>query len=195
MLRAGFDATIAWHRTAGLVLCGLLGVSLLLNLAQYVWRPEPVTVLLPAAVSGGYELRGSRFDERWLADSAAEVVHLFYNAAPSTLARRRAALMRWVHPAAQEAIGSRLSQDAADIRRKRLSSAFAVRAVEAAAVTEREAEMAVEGVLTRWVADRRISSEPVRVLVRFMRDARGAPLLAGISADMDAGTADAEADR
>lgn len=181
MERAGFDARMRWSRWTGAGLGGLLCLSLLLNLGQLLARPEPVTVLLPAVVSGGYELRASRFDARHLADSAVEASHLFFNVTPETLAHRRGALMAWTHPSAREAVAGRIAEETENIRRQALSLGFAVRDVATGAVGAERAEVVVTGVLTRWVADRRLDSVMTAVTVTFMRDARGAPLLAGIA--------------
>ena len=181
MDRFGYEAKQRQGRWTRIGLSACLALSLLMNLGQLALRPEPVTVLLPSSPSGTYTVQGSRFDERLLADSAAEVAHLFFNVTPETISRRREALLGWTHPSARQEISDQIRSEAETIRKKSLSVAFAVQSSELERSSSSEAMVRVDGFLTRWVADRRISSEPTRVTVRFERDVRGAPLVAGIT--------------
>lgn len=181
MDRFGHDARQRQSRWSLIGLSVCLTLSLMMNLGQLMARPEPVTVLLPTSQSGSYTVQGSRFDERLLADSAAEVSHIFFNVTPETIGWRRETLLAWTHPSARQEILDQIQSEAETIKRKSLSVAFAVQESELERTSRDMAVVRVEGVLTRWVADRRISSEPTRVTIRFERDDRGAALLSGIT--------------
>ena len=169
-------------RRAGLrfwALTCLLAVSVAGNLAQTVMRPSSTTLLLPAQITGPYEISRSRFDGQWLADASADVATVMFNVTPETGDWRRTRVLRWAHPAGRQSLITQLEAEQARIDDSKLSMALSVKrvSVSEASTDGKSVTTGVEGVLTRWVAGREVSRVPILITLAWRRDARGTPLL------------------
>ena len=182
MERSVFDRQM---RRAGLrfwALACLLAVSVAGNLAQTLMRPASTTLLLPAEITGPYEISRGRFDSRWLADASADVATVMFNVTPETGDWRRTRVLRWAHPAGRQSLITQLDEEQAGIDDRKLSMALSVKrvSVSAASADGDSVTTGVDGVLTRWVAGREVSRVPVEITLAWRRDARGTPLLTGL---------------
>ena len=156
MERSVFDRQM---RRAGLrfwALACLLAVSVAGNLAQTLMRPASTTLLLPAEITGPYEISRNRFDGQWLADASADVATVMFNVTPETGDWRRTRVLRWAHPAGRQSLITRLDEEQAAIDDSKLSMALSVRKVYVSPPLAEQDSVTtgVDGVLTRWAAVR-----------------------------------------
>lgn len=160
-------------------IAGLLGISLASNFAQILAQPSSTTILIPAQVSGTYKITRAHFDRLWLADASGDVAMVMFNVTPETGNWRREQMLQWVHPLGRQTLISQLDDEQATIRKKKLSMALSVKAVDVPVddIDPSQITTFVEGVLTRWIAGREVERSAITLTLDWVRDARGAPLI------------------
>lgn len=158
---------------------GLLSLSIASNFAQIVAQPSSTTILIPARISGTYEITRNHFDRLWLADASGDAAMTMFNVTPETGNWRREQMLKWVHPRGRQALISQLDDELVTIRKKKLSMALSVKKVDVPSNKPESDQIttSVEAVLTRWIAGREVERMAITVALDWERDARGAPLI------------------
>ena len=174
-----FDAFIGRQKLVITGLVVLLALSLITSSFLAATKKETLVVLVPGHMSGTWEVSSTRFDERYLADASASLAETYMETTPATAEWRREAILKWVHPQSSQGVEDQLDEETAGIRRQRLSSAFAIKAV-AVKETDDEAVVRVTGELTRFVTSKPFARDNVVVTIMWQRDVRGAATVTSI---------------
>ena len=166
MKREIMDTGARRARDARLVLAGLLGLSLVANLALSAGLAgrEGMTVLVPAVSGPAWELGSSWAGRRYLEDTARTAAITLLTLTPENAAHVREAAARMSDPSARGAIGAWVAAEAERMARRDLSSAFYPTGIE----IEAEALAAVvEGELATWIGREEASREDRRYRLAF----------------------------
>ena len=169
MKRGVMDGERRRARDTRAALAGLLGLSLLANLALSAGLAgrEGMAVLIPAVSGPAWEVGGSWAGRRYLEDTARTATVTLLTLTPENAAHVRAAAARMSHASARGAIGAWVGSQAERMARRDLASAFYPGSVEA----ERGA-LAVEvaGELVTWIGREEAAREPRRYRLAFRID-------------------------
>ena len=150
MKRGVMDGERRRARDARAALAGLLGLSLLANLALSagLGMREGMTVLIPAVSGPAWEVGGSWAGRRYLEDAARTAAVTLLTLTPENAAHVREAAARMSHASARGAIGAWVAAEAARMARRDLSTAFYPERIEADA---QALAATVTGELATWI--------------------------------------------
>ena len=150
MKRGVLDGERRRARDTRAALAGLLGLSLLANLALSAGLAgrEGMAVLIPAVSGPAWEVGGSWAGRRYLEDTARTAAVTLLTLTPENAAHVRAAAARMSHASARGAIGAWVAAEAERMARRDLSTAFYPERIE----IEPDALAAtVTGELATWI--------------------------------------------
>ena len=137
-------------RDTRLVLAGLLGLSLLANLALSIGLAgrETATVLVPAVSGPVWEVGSSWAGRRYLEDAARTVAVTLLTLTPENAGHVREAAARMSHASARGAIGTWVAAEAERMARRDLASAFYPQRIEA---DPDSLTVEIDGDLATWI--------------------------------------------
>ncbi len=170
MRRELLDAERRRVRDGRAALAGLLGLSLLANLALGVGLAsvERMAVLVPAVSGPSWEVGGSRAGLRYLEDMGRTVSVTLLTLTPENAEQVREAAARLSHASARGAIGAWIAAEAGRMERRDLATAFYPERIEA----DPEAlTVMVAGELATWIGREPVSRERKRYRLTFRVDA------------------------
>ena len=150
MRRQVRDAEGRRARDARLALAGLLGLSLVANLALSIGLAgrEAATVLVPAVSGPVWEIGSSWAGRRYLEDAARTAAVTLLTLTPENAGHVREAAARMSHASARGAIGAWVAAEAARMARRDLASAFYPARIEADPDT---LKVEIDGELATWI--------------------------------------------
>ncbi len=137
-------------RDTRLVLAVLLGISMAVNglLSHGLSSRESMAVLVPAVSGPAWTVGESWAGRRYLEDTARTVAVTLLTLTPENALEVREAASRMAHPSARGEIAAWVETEAAELRRRDVSSAFYPTGIE---VVERELAADVSGELVTWL--------------------------------------------
>jgi len=149
-------------RDTRFVLAVLLGISMCVNglLGHGLSSRESMSVLVPAVSGPAWTVGETWAGRRYLEDTARTVAVTLLTLTPENALEVREAAARMAHPSARGGIAAWVETEAAELRRRDLSSAFYPHAIE---VAERELAADVSGELVTWLG----REEATRTLKRY----------------------------
>ena len=169
MRRDLMDAERRRVRDGRAVLAGLLGLSLLANLALSVGLAsvERMAVLIPAVAGPSWEVGGSRAGLRYLEDMGRTAAVTLLTLTPENAEHVREAAARLSHASARGAIGAWVSAEAGRMERRDLATAFYPERVEA---DPEGLTVVVAGKLATWIGREPVSRVHRRYRLAFRVD-------------------------
>lgn len=172
------DRAIKITRTQRNVAVGLAAVMLATNvmLGIGIYSQSNQTVLVPTTIKDGMVARGA-VDTRYLEALALDVVYGVYNASPANIKYGRAVVERIASVKERGELLRHYDEVARDIQERDISTAFYPQRIEH---DLGRLEVVVEGDLQTFLNTVMVSTEPRRILLRFVPEA-GSVRLAGIS--------------
>ena len=137
-------------RDTRLVLAVLLGVSMCVNglLSHGLSSRESMAVLVPAVSGPAWTVGETWAGRRYLEDTARTVAVTLLTLTPENALEVREAASRMAHPSARGQISAWVEAEAAELRRRDLSSAFYPHGIQ---IAERELAADVSGELVTWL--------------------------------------------
>ncbi len=137
-------------RDARLALAGLLGLSLVANVALPLGLAgrEAMTVLVPAVAGPVWEVGSTWAGRRYLEDAARTAAATLLTLTPENAGHVREAAARMSHASARGAIGAWVAAEAERMARRDLASAFYPERIEADPET---LVVEVRGRLATWI--------------------------------------------
>lgn len=137
-------------RDTRLVLAVLLAISMGVNglLSHGLSSRESMAVLVPAVSGPAWTVGETWAGRRYLEDTARTVAVTLLTLTPENALEVREAASRMAHPSARGEIAAWVETEAAQLRRRDVSSAFYPHAIE---VAERELAADVSGELVTWL--------------------------------------------
>ena len=178
MERLSFDMKLKIAKHGQVVLLGLLGLSLLMNLIL-LGRQDKVVVLIPGQMTAEYHISQGKYDNAYIADASATVADLFLNSTPATVDWRKEQLLRWVHPVNYQQIVELFDNESKRIKAQKLTTSFSISKIDVN-VDSDVPESIVTGYLSRFVAGRQFHQDEVEVKIVWNRDTRGAVLISDL---------------
>ena len=154
----------------------IAGLSFAGLVTSFMFRPQPLTILLPHHISAPYQMSYSSANRTYLSDIGAHLAALFLNINPETSGWRETEILKWVHPEQFGEVQSELRNETTRISEQRIISHFSIRSVTS---DNTALQSAIDGILTRWTGSRQLSRQEVRFIISWERDDRGAVLLKG----------------
>ena len=169
MKREAMDAERRRTRDARLALAGLLGLSVLANLAlaQGLATRDRVTVLVPAVAGPAWEVGETWAGRRYLEDAARTAAVTLLTLTPENAGFVRDAAARLAHASARGPIGAWVAAEAERMARRDLATAFYPRSIESEPGALR---VEVEGELVTWIGREEAFRERRRYRLAFRID-------------------------
>ena len=163
------DAERRRMRDTRLALAGLLGLSVLANLAlaHGLATRDRVTVLVPAVAGPAWEVGETWAGRRYLEDAARTAAVTLLTLTPENAGFVREAAARLAHASARGAIGAWVAAEAERMARRDLATAFYPRSVESDPAALRAD---IEGELATWIEREEAFREKRRYRLSFRID-------------------------
>ncbi len=152
----------------------LLATNGLLSIGIYSQSNQ--TVLVPTTIRDGMVARGA-VDKRYIEALALDAIYGIYNASPANLPYGRAVIERLASVKERADLLRHYDEVATDIREREISTAFYPQKIEH---NLDRLEVVVEGDLQTFLNTVMVSTEPRRILLRFVAEA-GSVRLSGVN--------------
>jgi conjugal transfer pilus assembly protein TraE len=149
----------------------ILGASLLTNVfmaGAYATMDRTVrTVLVPPEIKQSFWVDGRNISPEYLEQMGTWVISQFATISPSTIDFQNNSLLKYVHPSVHGDLAIRFKMGANRLKAENLSKIFLPREVR---ISEKGQSVALIGMQTIWIGDKRVSEAMKAYVVTFEYD-------------------------